>query len=233
MTGNPFINQPIPQDYNKSLIYIQWSCTLQLLKGGVLGSLRLLEVKNIATNKNVFPFEPKTAVYFAGSIHSKVFIFPSAILLQYRNDKAFSFSQLQNNSSPLSPSNPLMLLWLMSIETRGLIGQFSCSVFRFSRWPKPPFTYTYARASSVLLCLRIPLPVLWTHQVKVVIKDQPFLRLVHSWNSSNFSDSIPLFASENRESRVKRSFNLVTFLRKELIISGGGGGGDKTPKLIC
>lgn len=91
MTGNPFISQPVPQDYNKSFICIQWSCTFWLLKGGVLGNWRLLEVKNIATNKNIFPFEPRTALQLVGSIHSEVLISPSDTLLQYRNDEAFSF----------------------------------------------------------------------------------------------------------------------------------------------
>lgn len=96
---------------------MQWSCTLQPLKVGVLGSLRLLEVKNISTSKHTFPSEPEPAAYFVGSIPLTS---PSAALLQSRNYEAFRFSQFQNNYSPLHPSNPP--LWLRSIETRGLTG---------------------------------------------------------------------------------------------------------------
>lgn len=81
---------------------------------------------------------------------------------------------------PLVPPKPSNApLWLRSIETWGLTGWFSGSVFSFSQRPNPHFTDTYARANSVLLCPRAALPVLRTRRVKAATTAQPFLRSVH------------------------------------------------------
>lgn len=175
LTGNPFISFPVPHDCHKSLIYIQQSCILQFLKGGVLGSLRLLGVKSTATNKNILPTEPKPAVYFLGCIHSEVLVFSSATPLQNRKDEAFSSLQLPNTSFPFVP--PQTLSCPSGSQALRYGGQFPCSTLSFSQRPKPNFTWTHVWGCSALLCLWTALPILWINQVKVTIKDQPLLRL--------------------------------------------------------